>query len=69
MLDLHKYNCLGEALSAAIERWPDEVCLIEVDRDREKARLTYRQFKEAARRSLARCKTPACKAARAPQLS
>ena len=48
MLDLHPFNCLGEALSAALDRWPDEVCLIEVDRDREKARLTYRQFKEAA---------------------
>ena len=29
-------------------RWPDEVCLIESDRDREKERLTYRQFKQAA---------------------
>ena len=48
MLDLHKYNCLGEALRAALDRWPDEICLIEADRDREKARLTYGQFKEAA---------------------
>jgi len=48
MLDLHQYSCLGEALRAAIDRWPDEVCLIEADRDREKVRLTYRQFKEAA---------------------
>ena len=48
MLDLQQFNCLGEALSAAVERWPDQVCLIEVDRDREKARLTYREFKEAA---------------------
>src|SRR5215472_4919386 len=48
MLDLHQYNCLGEALRAALERWPDEICLIEADRDREKLRLTYRQFKEAA---------------------
>ncbi|HYL46592.1 MAG TPA: AMP-binding protein [Candidatus Limnocylindrales bacterium] len=31
-----------------MERWPDEVCLIEADRDKEKARLTYRQFKEVA---------------------
>jgi long-subunit acyl-CoA synthetase (AMP-forming) len=46
MLDLNQFNCLGEALNAALDRWPDEVCLIEVDRDREKARLTYRQFKE-----------------------
>ena len=48
MLDLRQYNCLGEALRAALERWPEEICLIEADRDREKARLTYRQFKEAA---------------------
>src|SRR5580693_9502889 len=48
MLDLHKYNSLGEALRAAIERWPNEICLIEADRDRENLRLTYRQFEEAA---------------------
>ena len=48
MLDLNKYQCLGEALRAALDRWPDEVCLIEADRDREKARFTYRQFKETA---------------------
>jgi long-chain acyl-CoA synthetase len=48
MLDLRQFNCLGEALRAAIARWPGEICLIEADRDREKARLTYRQFEEAA---------------------
>jgi long-chain acyl-CoA synthetase len=48
MLDLCEYQCLGEALRAALERWPDELCLIEADRDREKARLSYRQFKDAA---------------------
>ncbi len=48
MLDLSKYESLGAALRDALERWPDEVCLIEADREREKARLTYRQFKEAA---------------------
>lgn len=48
MLDLRQYNCLGEALRAALERWPDEVCLIEADRERENARYTYRQFQEAA---------------------
>jgi long-chain acyl-CoA synthetase len=47
MLDLRQHNCLGEALSAAMDRWPDEVCLIEADRERENARRTYRQFKEA----------------------
>jgi long-chain acyl-CoA synthetase len=48
MLDLRQYNCLGEALRAALDRWPDEVFLIEADRERENARFTYRQFKEAA---------------------
>jgi long-chain acyl-CoA synthetase len=48
MLDLSRHNSLGEALRAALEQWPDEICLIEADRDREKARLTYRQFKQAA---------------------
>jgi long-chain acyl-CoA synthetase len=48
MLDLSKYNSLGEALSAALDQWPGETCLIEADRDREKTRLTYHQFKEAA---------------------
>ncbi|MGD0402137.1 MAG: AMP-binding protein [Candidatus Acidiferrales bacterium] len=48
MLDLREYQSLGEALRAALERWPDEVCLIEADRERENARLTYSQFKHAA---------------------
>jgi len=48
MLDLRQYTCLGEALRAGIERWPDELCLIEADRERENARFTYRQFQEAA---------------------
>jgi long-chain acyl-CoA synthetase len=48
MLDLRQYNSLGDALRAALERWPSETCLIEADRDRENLRLTYHQFKEAA---------------------
>ena len=48
MLDLKKYDSLGAALRDALERWPDEVCLIEADRDRERSRLTYGQFREAA---------------------
>ena len=48
MLDLRKYDSLGGALHAALDRFADEVCLIEADRDREKERLTYRQFKEQA---------------------
>ena len=45
---LKHVSCLGEALREALERWADEVCLIEADREREKARLTCREFREAA---------------------
>ena len=48
MLDLTKYQCLGEALRDALDRWPNEVCLIESDRDTERTRLTYSDFKETA---------------------
>lgn len=48
MLDLDRYESLGEALGDALDAWPDQLCLIEADRDRERCRLTYRQFKEAA---------------------
>jgi long-chain acyl-CoA synthetase len=48
MLDLRQYNSLGEALRAALERWPDEICMIEADRERENLRMTYREFERAA---------------------
>jgi long-chain acyl-CoA synthetase len=48
MLDLRQYNSLGEALRASLDRCSDEICVIEADRDRENARLTYRQFKDRA---------------------
>src|SRR5712675_3344357 len=49
MLDLRQYASLGAALRDALERWPNETCLIEANRDREKVRLTYSDFKEMAR--------------------
>jgi len=49
MLNLDQYSSLGAALQDALERWPNEICLIEADRDREKSRLTYSDFKEMAR--------------------
>jgi long-chain acyl-CoA synthetase len=49
MLDLRQYASLGAALKDALERWPNETCLIEADRDHEKVRLTYSDFKEMAR--------------------
>ena len=48
MLDLRQCQSLGEALRAGVERWPEELCLIEADRERESARLTYRAFGVAA---------------------
>src|SRR3954470_15118656 len=48
MLDLAKYTCLGAALRDALDRFSGEVCLIEAERDREKLRLTYSDFKEIA---------------------
>jgi long-chain acyl-CoA synthetase len=48
MLDLSKYQSIGAALKDALEKYADEVCLIEADREREKARLTYREFKDLA---------------------
>jgi long-chain acyl-CoA synthetase len=45
MLDLDQYSSLGAALSDALERWPNETCLIEADRERERTRLTYSDFK------------------------
>jgi long-chain acyl-CoA synthetase len=48
MLDLDQYSSLGAALREALDRWPNETCLIESDRGREKTRLTYSDFKEIA---------------------
>jgi len=48
MLDLRQYESLGAALRDALDRWPNEVCLIEADRDRENCRLTYSDFRQMA---------------------
>ena len=48
MLDLRQYTCLGAALRDALDRFSSETCLIEADREREKVRLTYSDFKEIA---------------------
>ena len=49
MLDLRQYASLGAALKDALDRWPNETCLIEADRDREKVRLTYSDFRDLSR--------------------
>src|SRR3984885_754756 len=46
MLDLQKYSCLGAALRDALDRFAGATWLIEADRDREKTRLAYSDFKE-----------------------
>jgi long-chain acyl-CoA synthetase len=46
MLDLDQHQSLGSALREALDRWPNETCLIESDRDRERTRLTYSDFKQ-----------------------
>jgi long-chain acyl-CoA synthetase len=48
MLDLTKYQSIGAALNDALAQFANEICLIEADRDREKERLTYREFKGRA---------------------
>ncbi len=48
MLDLNQYTCLGTALHDALDRFANETCLIESDRDRERTRLTYSDFKQTA---------------------
>jgi len=48
MLDLNQYTSLGAALHDALGRWPNEVCLVESDRGKEKTRLTYSDFKDIA---------------------
>ena len=48
MLDLSKYQSIGEALQDALECFANEVCLIEADRERENHRLTYRECQQRA---------------------
>jgi long-chain acyl-CoA synthetase len=48
MLDLAKYQSIGAALKDALNEFAKETCLIEADRDREKERLTYREFQKRA---------------------
>ncbi len=48
MIDLKRHDSLGSALTAALEKFSDEICLIEADRERENHRLTFREFRERA---------------------
>jgi long-chain acyl-CoA synthetase len=46
MLDLSKYQSVGAALQGALTAFSGETCLIEADREREKERLTYKNFQD-----------------------
>ncbi|MGB2590212.1 MAG: AMP-binding protein [Candidatus Acidiferrum sp.] len=48
MLDLSKYPSIGAALKDALDQFANEICLVEADREREKERLTFRDFKNRA---------------------
>ena len=48
MLDLSKYQSIGAALKDALTTFANETCLIEADRDREKERLTFKEFQNRA---------------------
>ena len=45
MIDLDQHSSLGSALREALDTFANETCLIEADRDRERTRLTYSDFK------------------------
>jgi long-chain acyl-CoA synthetase len=48
LLNLDQYSSLGAVLREALDRFANETCLIESDRDRERTRLTYSDFKDMA---------------------
>ncbi len=51
-----RYDSLGAALRDSLDRWPDEICLIEADREREKERLTYGSLRSCASIGRSTCK-------------
>jgi len=48
MVDPSKHQSLGSALSEALDKFSNETCLIEADRERENHRLSFRQFGEGS---------------------
>ncbi len=69
MLDLKVYQSIGEALKDALNQFADETCLIEADREREKERLTYRDFQKRGHALSRRCRTQAFVPTIAPRSS
>src|SRR5215813_9020209 len=48
MVDLSRHQSLSSALGDAVDKFANEICLIEADRERENHQLSYRDFGEAA---------------------
>src|ERR1700738_2715176 len=48
MLDLTQYQSIGAALKDALDKFAGEVGLIEADREKEKERISYKEFKSRA---------------------
>src|SRR5215470_16965789 len=48
MLDLTKYSSIGAALKDGVDKFADEICLIEAERERERDRITYQEFGKRA---------------------
>src|ERR1700747_838767 len=48
MLNRAQYPSLGAAIREALDHFANETCLIESDRNRERQRLTYSDFKQMA---------------------
>ena len=48
MIDVARAPSLGAALTEALDRWSDETCLVEANRDDENERFTYREFRDAS---------------------
>ena len=48
MIDLDSCQSLADAVRAATETFANETCLIEANRDRENARLTYAEYRAQA---------------------
>ncbi|NOX58896.1 MAG: AMP-binding protein [Planctomycetes bacterium] len=44
MINLDQCQSLADALRAATDAYPDQICLIEANRDRENARISYREY-------------------------
>ena len=47
-MNVDRYPSLGAALMDGLDRWADHTCLVESDRERERERITFAEFRERA---------------------